>query len=170
MNRTIRSAIMLPLFAFTPFVLGTSPAFAQSDSILGTYELVAVDNVAPTGARIHLYGPNPQGILTFYGNGRYALQIARVGEAAFSVNDKSKGTKAEYKTAAMDTNTHFGTYTVDAIKHTITFRIEEASFPNWDGTTQVRNFALKGEILTYEIPAPTSGAHVIGQDIWKRIS
>jgi Lipocalin-like domain len=169
LSRTTALSLALSL---SSSVGGTTVALAQvtkDSGLVGTYALVAVDNVSPDGSRTQLYGPHPKGILTFDAQGRYTLQIVRDGEPKFAVDDKSKGTDAEYKTAALDANSHFGQYSVDDVNHTITFRIDAASFPNWNGTTQIRNFTLKGDLLTYVIPTPTSGTHVVGEDVWKRL-
>jgi Lipocalin-like domain len=169
LSRTTALSLALTL---SSSVGGTTVALAQATKdggLVGTYALVAVDNVSPDGSRTQLYGPHPKGILTFDAQGRYTLQIVRDGEPKFAVDDKSKGTDAEYKTAALDANSHFGQYSVDDVNHTITFNINAASFPNWNGTTQIRNFTLKGDLLTYVIPTPTSGTHVVGEDVWKRL-
>lgn len=38
-------------------------------SLVGTWALTSADNVAPDGSRVHLFGDNPQGILTSTGAG-----------------------------------------------------------------------------------------------------
>jgi hypothetical protein len=53
---------------------------------------------------------------------------------------------------------HFGQYTVDADKQTISFIIDRASFPNWDDTTQVRSYELKGDELSWKVPARPDGS------------
>ena len=95
---------------------------------------------APDGSRVHLYGPSPSGLLMFDAGGRYGLQIVSAGRPAFAANDKGRGTADEYQAAVQGSNAHFGTYAVDQAEGTITFRIEHASFPNWEGTEQTRAF------------------------------
>lgn len=147
-------------------------AFAQtsasSQSLVGTWTLVSVDNVFPDGSRMHLYGEQPHGILMFDAKGRYALQILSANRPRFVLNDKSKGTAEEYKAAMQGSNSHFGRYTVQQ-DTAITFHIEHASFPNWEGTEQKRLFTLTGNELKYTVPTPTTGgAQATGEVIWKR--
>ena len=137
--------------------------------LVGTWTLVLVDNVRPDGSRIHLYGPSPSGLLMFDAGGRYGLQIVSAGRPAFAANDKGRGTADEYQAAVKGSNAHFGTYAVDQAKGTITFRIEHASFPNWEGTEQKRAFTLVGDHLKYTVPVPTTGDGAVGEVEWRRV-
>ena len=142
---------------------------AAANPLVGTWTLVLVDNVRPDGSRIHLYGPSPSGLLMFDAGGRYGLQIVSAGRPAFAANDKSRGTADEYQAAVQGSNAHFGTYAVDQAKGTITFRIEHASFPNWEGTEQTRAFTLVGDHLKYTVPVPTTGGGAVGEVEWQRV-
>ena len=137
--------------------------------LAGTWTLVLVDNVLPDGSRVHLYGSEPHGILTFDAAGRYALQIYRSDRAKFASNDKSKGTPEENSAAVQGANSHFGRYTVNEIDRTVTFRIEHASFPNWEGTEQKRSYTVEGDRLKCTVPTPTTGGTAIGEVEWKRV-
>jgi len=168
-NRFLKIALSL-LIVWAPFA-GHAAAQQTSlkDQIVGTWTLVLVDNVLPDGSRVQLYGPDPHGILIFDAAGRYALEIFRSGRPRFAGGDKSKGTPEEYQAAVAGSNSHFGTYAVDEAGHTITFHIEYASFPNWEGTQQKRSFLLKGDELTYTVPTPTTGGTATGEVRWKKI-
>jgi Lipocalin-like domain len=138
-------------------------------SLVGSWTLVRVDNLMPDGSRIHLYGTDPQGMLVFDASGRYTLQILRGDRVRFASNDKAAARPEEFKAATLGSNTHFGRYTVDATRHTVTFHIDHASFPNWEGTEQVRQLKIDHEHLTYIVPTPTSGAGAVGEVEWKRL-
>lgn len=141
----------------------------QPASLVGTWSVVLVDNILPDGTRVPLYGPHPDGLLMFDDAGHYSLQLLRAERVPFAANDKSKGTPAELKAAVEGSNAHFGRYSVDPDGHTITFRIEHASFPNWDGTVQVRRFTLVGDRLTYVVPSPTTDRSATGEVAWQRL-
>ncbi len=140
-----------------------------SAELAGTWSVVLVDNILPDGNRVALYGPHPQGLLMFDRDGRYSLQLLRADRVKFAANDKSQGTAAEFKAAVEDSNSHFGHYSIDPDKHTITFRIEHASFPNWDGTVQIRSFSLAGDRLTYTVPSPTTDRSATGEVVWEKL-
>jgi len=89
----------------------------------------------------------------FDGQGRYSLQIVREDRVRFAANDKSKGTPQEYADAVRGSNAHFGRYTVNAADKTITFHIEHASYPNWEGTEQTRSLLARSLRTTSSLSA-----------------
>jgi hypothetical protein len=141
----------------------------KETKLTGTYELVTVDNILADGTRVHLYGDKPQGLLIFDAQGHYALQIYSQDRPKFATADKSKGTDEENRAAVKGSNAHFGTYTIDETEGTITFNIQHASFPNWEGVRQKRPFMLMENVFKYTVPAPTTGGAVTGEVVWKRV-
>ena len=137
--------------------------------LAGTWQLVAVDNILADGRTIQPYGPKPDGMLTFDRAGRYSVQIFRPGRARFAANDKSRGTAEENRETVQGMNSHLGRYSVDADAHTLTFRIDHASFPNWEGTEQRRSFALDGDLLRYTVRTTTTGGTEVGEVTWRRL-
>jgi hypothetical protein len=170
-NRVIESSVLLGLLFCLALCMISAAAQQPTGAapLSGTWSLVLVDNILPDGSRVHLYGDNPQGLLTFDAAGHYALQIFRAGRPRFAANDKSKGTPEENQAAVQGSNAHFGAYTVDEKNHTVTFSIEHASFPNWEGTKQVRAFTLIGNRFKYIVPTPTTGGSATGEVEWQRI-
>jgi len=143
---------------------------SQSNRLVGTWKLKLVDNVLPDGSRIHLYGPDPQGVLVFDAGGRYSLQIMSAERPKFAANDKGKGTAEEYRAAVQGSNCHFGRYAVNENDHTIAFYVEHATFSNWEGTTQILPFQIKGDEYENIVPHPTTGGPgVTGDVVWKRL-
>ncbi|MCE9666673.1 lipocalin-like domain-containing protein [Myxococcus stipitatus] len=137
--------------------------------LVGTWTLVLVDNVLPDGKRVQLYGAEPQGLLMFDGQGRYSLHILRASRPRFASSDKSQGTPEENQATVRGTNSHFGRYSVNEKERTLTFHIDHASFPNWEGTQQRRSFTLTGDALQYTVPAPTTGGTgTVGEVKWRR--
>ncbi len=163
MNRTgILAMLTLPL------VLTTDGSLTSATPLVGTWRLAVVDNLLPDGSRVHLYGTNPSGLLMFDAEGNYSLQIVSADRPKFAANDKGKGTADEYRAAVQGSNAHFGKYVLNEAEGTITFRIEHASYPNWEGTEQKRSFTLTGDRLKYTVPAPTTGAGAVGEVEWTR--
>lgn len=133
-------------------------ATAQSSSIVGTWALTAADKILPDGARAADYGANPHGLVIFTADGHYSVQIYRADRMKFSSGDKLKGTAEEYKEAALSTSVHFGTYSVDPARHTITFHVNRSSFPNQDDTTQIRPYEMNGDELSWKVAARPDGS------------
>jgi len=133
-------------------------AMAQNASIVGTWTLAAADKLLPDGTRVPDYGPNPHGLVIFTADGRYSLQIYRAERLKFSSGDKFKGTLEEYQDASLSMSVGFGRYSVDPVKHTITFHTDRSSVPNRDDTTVVRSYELKGDELSWKVAPRQDGS------------
>jgi hypothetical protein len=133
-------------------------AMAEEPSIVGTWVLTGADKLLPDGKRIPDYGPNPHGLVIFTADGYYSVQIYRAERLKFASGDKFKGTPEEYKEASLSTSVHYGHYSVDPVKHAITFKIDRSSVPNLDDTTAVRPFELKGDELSWRVAARQDGS------------
>jgi Lipocalin-like domain len=120
------------------------------------------------GTQTPNYGPNPNGILMFDGNGHYALVIARSNLPKFKSNNRTQGTADENKAVVGGTLAHFGTYAVDEAGHTLTLHIQGSTYPNWDQTLQKRQFAvLSPEDLKWETQDASGGGSALLY--WKRV-
>jgi len=150
--------------AFFAMALMTMPGSAQSTLITGSWRLTAADKILPDGSRVADFGKGPHGIAVFTSDGHYVVEIFRAdrekltagaGTKAGGVDGKVAGD--QYKDAIESISCHFGTYTVDAAKGTITFHVDRASYASWDETTQVRNFTLEGDTLSWRVAARPDG-------------
>jgi Lipocalin-like domain len=134
-----------------PFLLGIGlmlaavrPHAAQAgESLAGTWTLVAADE------------------------GRYSLQIFKSERVKFASANKQAATPAEYESAVLGSSTHYGKLVADFASSTLTFKIEGASFPNWEGQDQVRKFKLEGDELSYSVPPRPDGNMPIS--VWRRL-
>jgi hypothetical protein len=131
---------------------------AQEPSIVGTWILVGADKILPDGTVVPDYGRNPHGQAIFTPEGYYSVQIYRAERLKFASGDKFKGTLEEYKEASLSCSVHFGRYSVDPVKQTLTFHIDRNSVPNLDDTTAVRPYELKGDELTWRVTARQDGS------------
>lgn len=151
--------------------LWNSSALADSvrkvSPLAGTWILVAADVQHPDGSRTSDYGANPKGLLMIDNQGRYALQIYKAERPAFHAGDKAKGAPDEYKAAVMGSSTHYGTLHIEPERGVLLFHIQGASFPNWEGQEQRRQFELKDGVLSYRVTARPNGDVPIS--VWRKI-
>ena len=133
----------------------------------GTWALVAADKLLPNGEMTRDYGAHPQGRLIVDADGRYSLQIFKSERLRFASDSKADGSVDEFKSAVMGSSTHYGTMTIDAKAGVLVFSIEGASFPNWEGTTQRRQYTLEGAQLRYQVPPRADGS--IPVSVWRRV-
>jgi hypothetical protein len=135
-------------------------------SLAGTWTLVAADVLHPDGSRSRDYGDAPKGLLLIDHAGHYSLQLYRSDRPRFADPSKARATAPEYQAAVMGSSTHYGTVAVEPDHHLV-FRIEGASFPNWEGQQQSRSFELRGDTLSYRVPPRPDGNVPIS--VWRRI-
>jgi len=143
--------------------LPASTAFGQSaKDLVGTYTIVSVTNVQGDKT-IEQFGPNPKGGMMLGADGRYVVALMRPGLPKFASNNRNTGTADEYKAVVMGSFIHLGTYTV-ADGHII-FRLENCTFPNWEGQEQKRALTVKGDELRYAVASTLGGTTTV---VWKR--
>ena len=167
MNVALLRASAVGLFCLMSASLPAAVAGAEV-SLAGTWTLVAADVLHPDGTRGRDYGAAPKGLLLIDARGHYSLQIFKAERPRFASGDKATGTPAEYQAAVLGSSTHTGTVSVEPAAGTLTFKIESASFPNWEGTEQKRTFELNGDELSYRVPARPDGNIPIS--VWRRLN
>lgn len=169
MKRSAWSILIGTLFG--SLIIPASAALAMPpvmpSTLAGTWTLAAADVLHTDGSRSSDYGAAPKGLLLIDKQGRYSLQIFKADRPHFSAGDKAKGSDAEYKAAVMGSSTHFGTIGVDPAHNELVFRIEGASFPNWEGQEQHRQYELKGDTLSYRVPPRPNGD--VPVSVWRRV-
>jgi hypothetical protein len=138
----------------------------QAPSLAGTWRLEVADKLLPDGTRAPDYGAHPEGRLMIDDRGRYALEIFQAERPDFASGDKAGGTNEEFRAAGLGSSCHHGTVQVDWPAGTLTFAIENATFPNWRGRKQVRPFELHGDVLSYRVPPRRDGSIAIS--VWRR--
>jgi Lipocalin-like domain len=160
------SLLCLPLVALS---LGASVMASEQQllSLEGTWIMTSAYEILADGTRTTNYGEHPNGLLMVDKDGRYSLQIFRPTRPKFTSGDKTRGTPEEYREAVLGSSTHTGRVILDPVKAKLTFKIDAASYPNWEGAQQVRDYTFKDGILTYSVPATASGNGTVAYSIWQ---
>ena len=164
---------MLGLIAFAATAVAAGAA-ASADgqplaTLQGSWRMEEAYERRADGSVTHAYGLHPQGLMMVDAAGRYSVQIFRPDRAPFRSGDKTAGDPAEYRDAAIGSSTHFGTVRIDSAHHQLVFAVDAASFPNWNGKTQVRDFTYRDGVLSYAVPASASGNGTTAYSVWRRI-
>jgi hypothetical protein len=145
----------------------TPRAAPVASPLAGTWTLVAADVLHAEGTRAGDYGVAPKGLMMIDAAGHYSLQIFKSERPRFTSGDKFAGTETEYKAAVLGSSTHDGSISIDPAGGTLTFKIDAASFPNWEGTAQTRRYELNGDELSYRVPPRPNGDTPIS--VWRRV-
>ena len=167
--------VMTALVLFCALTVVSAPPKTKAkktlkEQLIGTWKLVSVDNIYPDSSRVHPYGETPKGMLVFDDRSNYAIQIYKAVRPKVASGDKNICTPEESKALIQGSNAHFGTYTVDEAKHTITFKVDHASFPNWEGIDQERTYVYTGKEVRYVVTHTTQGGKaVVAEVVWRRL-
>jgi len=154
--------------AFGAAALGSPAASGQTAAdIAGTWSLVS-SVTEKDGTRTEQFGPGAKGTLMLDPGGRFMLTIIGPGLPKFASGNRADGTAEETRAVAARSIAMIGTYSVSPADKTLTFKVESATFPNWDGTEQKRLLASGNrDELKYVTPTASSGG--VGTVTWKRV-
>jgi len=126
----------------------------DKNPLLGTWKLKSYVVTTAAGERSTPYGENPQGYLSYSADGR--MQV--IGAASGREVPAAAGPPDNERAALYDTMfAYAGTYSVEGCK--VIHHVDISWNEVWTGTTQVRLFAMNGNILrlTACIPDPVGG-------------
>lgn len=135
----------------------------------GTWEMASAYEIQADGTRVTAYSEHPHGLMMVDGDGRYSIQIFRPDRPKFAGGAKGKGTPEEYRSVVMGSSTHFGQVRALPDGKTLVFAVQAASYPNWEGVEQVREYTFADGLLTYAVPASASGNGTIAWSIWRKV-
>jgi hypothetical protein len=93
----------------------------------------------------------------FHPDGRFALMNTRPGRAKYASGNRVRGTPEEFRETVLGSIAYFGTYSVDEEKGVFVLRIKGSTFPDYEGTEQVRPFSIVGDQLRSINPNPSQG-------------
>lgn len=140
--------------------LAREEAVAQTaKELVGTWMLVSI-TLEKDGQKTDMYGPNPQGQVTFDPTGHFSEIITRSDLPKFASNDRQAGTPEENKAVVQGTIAYFGPYSVSETDKTVTIHLEGGTFPNWAGTDQKRFFTISGDELNLTNATSSLGSGV----------
>jgi hypothetical protein len=163
---TVGPAIVSTL-AFQAVVFCSSPVFAQSAiDVVGTWTLVS-SVTEKDGTKTDQFGSGAKGMLTLDSDGHFMLTIIGPDLPQFVSNNRAGGTAEENKAVVSKSIAMIGRYSVNTADRTLIFKVESATFPNWNGTEQKRLLATSGkDELKYITPTASSGG--VGTVTWRR--
>lgn len=131
-------------------------ALGQSlkEQIVGAWRQVSIYTEEGV-VRSHPYGDKIVGLAVFDRSGYIISFLSKADLPKFAVNNRLKGTDAEYRAVVQGIIAGFGTYTVDG--ETVSIAWQASSFPNRAGTTEKRTYRVVGDELTAVNPTASSG-------------
>ena len=133
MRRSTTLSMITLAFLCLGIVLPASNAISQQKTIkellVGTWTLDSVYDQTQDGKKHDTWGPGVKGMYIFDGSGHMSAQIIAA--------DRPKSESTSPRTPVGQVSCYFGTYTVDEATKTVTYHIERATFPQWDGINRI---------------------------------
>ena len=131
------------ILAVLALALTGSQAGAQQkslrDQMVGTWNFVVAEVVAPDGKKSFPFGETPKGVLIFTADGHFAQIHVASDVPKIASGNRLTGTPEGYATIMRRSLSVFGDYSVNEEKKTVTFKIVSATYPNWQGEAQERS-------------------------------
>jgi hypothetical protein len=154
-------------WVFQAIAFSGSSALAQSaDDVVGTWTLVS-SVTEKDGTKTDQFGSAAKGMMSLDADWHFMLTIIGPDLPKFASNNRATGTPEENKAVAGKSIAMIGTYSVNPTDKILTFRVESATFPNWNGTEQKRSIVTASrDELKYITATASSGG--IGTVTWKR--
>ena len=151
----------------TAYTVLSASAWAQTpDALRGTWTLVS-SITDKDGVKTEQFGSGANGMMSLDADGRFMMTIIGPDLAKFASNNRSTGTSEENKTVVSKSIAMIGTYSLNPTDKTLTFRVDSATFPNWNGTEQKRSIVTaSNDELKYMTATASSGG--VGTVTWKR--
>jgi hypothetical protein len=137
--------------------LGQAKGKISKEQLVGAWANVSVQVERSDGNKVETFGPNLKGVFILTADGRYALVLTRPDLPKIASEDRLKGTPAEYQAVVQGSVAHFGTYSVNEAEGTYTLHVESSTFPNYNGTDQIRIVtSLSRDEMKVTNPSPTT--------------
>jgi len=137
--------------------MGQAKGKISKEQLVGAWANVSVQVERPDGNKVETFGPNLKGVFIFTADDRYALVLTRPDLPKIASNDRLKGTPEEYQAVVQGSVAHFGTYSVNEAEGTFTLHVESSTFPNYNGTDQIRIVtSLSRDEMKVTNPSPTT--------------
>jgi hypothetical protein len=162
----VKKLAAVTVLLFGANVLPCETFAENANGAIGMWAFVSSIN-EQNGRRSETYGPGATGVMVLDSSGRYAITIIAAWLPKFVSNNRTTATADEAKAVVARSNAHFGTYSMNAGDKTITFKVESATFPNWNGTEQKRTLTIRGDELLYAVTASSAGGSSVVT--WKRV-
>lgn len=159
--QTSKHSRLLQVLALSIVLAVPFPSLGQQPSLkaqlVGTWSFVVTAVNRKDGTRADVFGPTPNGVLMFHPDGNFVLFNSRPGRARFASGNRLQGTPGEFRDTVLGTIAYFGSYTVDEGRRVFVLKIRGSTFPDYEGTEQVRTFSIVGDELRSINPNPSQG-------------
>ena len=119
--------------AFAALIVSAPSRGENASELVGTWTLVS-SIMEKDGKKNDQFGPGAHGTMSLDANGRFMLTIIGADLPKFAANNRAAGSPEENRAVVARSIAMLGKYSANLGEKTLTFSVETATFPNWDGT------------------------------------
>jgi hypothetical protein len=141
------------------------------EGLVGTWRLLSFESRRSDGRVDQPFGPDAGGLIIYAPDGWMSAALWQAGRRPFAAGDQTRGTPEETAAAIATYVAYTGPYEVDEAAGEVHHHVEQSVFPNWNGTTQTRRFALTEGGRRLELTAPAirfGGVDTVPALVWER--
>ena len=140
----------------------------KNDPLFGAWKLKSLETRASDGSVSYPCGKETLGYAVISPEGYFCVAIMSANRKRFSSQDMKGGSVEERANAADSYISYAGTCEIEKDKFRV--KVEVSLFPNWIGTTQERNYKIKGKTLSVSTtPTLVNGKEQVGYLIFERL-
>lgn len=118
----------------------------------GTWALDSFVARSENGEEFRPWGEHPAGRIIYTESGQMAVVMTQPDRPKFASALPFGGTPEEVRAAFENMEAYAGTFEVNEAEGLVTHHTAVCRMPNWEGTTQVRQFKLEGDRLSLTTP------------------
>jgi lipocalin-like protein len=152
------------------FLSGTAIAQQKSakDTIVGTWNLVAVTSEMDDGKKGEQFGPSPKGVIIFSNDGHFSLFQSRAEILKVAANDRAKATPEEAQSIVASSIAYDGTYSIAEQTRMMTVNLAASTYANVAAIPdQKRTITLlSADELKFDNPRTPNGMTL--RTVWER--
>ncbi len=166
-RRVLYPALLLLLFAQRPAILAAGAAESVRERFLGTWRLVAIENISKEGKVTYPdFGPHAVGYLIYSPQGRMCAALMNPDRPQWK--EPRQVTEKE-KIALFDSfYAYCGKYEIKEAEHVMMHLPEVALTPDYVRSLQPRPYSFDGDRLTFSGPdsGPQGGTYKV---VWEKV-
>jgi hypothetical protein len=137
------------------------PALGQQPSLkaqlVGTWAMGVVAVNRKDGTRADVFGPNPNGVLMFHPDGISCSSVPGQAGPSTPAAIVCKGRRRSSEKRCLDRLRTLQAIPSMRKKKTFVIKIKGSTFPDYEGTEQIRPFTIVGDELRSINPNPSQG-------------
>lgn len=141
----------------------------MKEKFIGAWELVSFHFANKEGGKMHPYGEDAKGLLTYTAGGSISVIMGANNRPKAESDDLKKVSDIEFALMGRDFAAYYGNYLIDEGDETVVHNLDYSFFPNWLAVPQKRFYKFEGDTLELSTGyMQVGGIDMKGYVVWKK--